>query len=73
MSLVNRKMLEQIFAASAEAVMVVRLVLGLTVMSSHYWFANHLPTVFHLVLASFMGITGAFHLRYAASRPVVEG
>ncbi len=54
-------------------VMVVRLVLGLTVMSSHFWFANHLPTFFHLVLASFMLVAGAFHLRNAASRPVVEG
>ena len=53
--------------------MAVRLVLGLTVMSSHYWFANHLPTFFHVVLASFMGVVGGFHLRYAASRPVVEG
>ena len=25
------------------------------------------------LLASFMGVAGAFHLRYAASRPVVEG
>ncbi len=54
-------------------VMVARLVLGLTLMSSHYWFANHLPTFFHVVLASFMLVAGAFHLRHLASRPVVEG
>ncbi len=54
-------------------VMVVRLVLGLTLMSSHYWFANHLPTFFHVVLASFMLVAGTFHLRHTAWGPVVEG
>ena len=53
-------------------VMVMRLVLGLTVMSSHYWFANYLPTFFHLVLAGFMLVVGLFHLRHTASPPVME-
>ena len=52
--------------------MVVRLMLGLTVLSSHYWFANHLPTFFHLVLASFMLVAGAFHLRHSAFLTVEE-
>lgn len=43
--------------------MLLRLALGLTVLSSHGWFGSHLPTVFHLVLASFMIVAGTFHLR----------
>lgn len=45
------------------AVMLVRLVLGLTLFSTHPWFGKLLPTVFHLVLASFLLLVGAFHLR----------
>lgn len=44
-------------------VMVVRLVLGLTVYASHPWFGRLLPTVFHLVLASFLLVVGCFHVR----------
>ena len=47
-------------------VMAFRLVLGLTVLSSHDWFSRHLPTFFHLVLASFMIVAGSFHGRHAA-------
>lgn len=44
-------------------VMVVRLALGLTVYGSHPWFGKWLPTLFHLVLASFLLIVGCFHVR----------
>ena len=50
--------------------MATRLVLGLTVLSSHYWFANHLPTFFHLVLASFLLVAGSFHARHAGAARV---
>ena len=45
--------------------MVVRLVLGLTILSHVRWFASPLPTVFHLVLAASLLIYGTFHYRYA--------
>ncbi len=47
-------------------VMAARLVLGMTVLSSQAWFANWLPTLFHLVLASFMLVAGTFHWRHVA-------
>ncbi|MCZ6704992.1 MAG: hypothetical protein O6942_03745 [Bacteroidetes bacterium] len=43
--------------------MLARLILGLTVMSSHFWFSRHLPTTFHIVLASFVMLVGLFHWR----------
>jgi hypothetical protein len=45
------------------SVMFVRLALGLTVLSHSYWFASHLPALFHLVLASFLLLVGHFHWR----------
>lgn len=45
------------------AVMLVRLALGLTVYTSHPWFGKLLPTLFHLVLASFLLVVGCFHVR----------
>ena len=48
------------------AAMLARLVLGATVLSNHYWFARPLPTVFHLVLASFLLVYGHFHVRYGS-------
>jgi uncharacterized protein len=44
--------------------MLVRLVLGLTILKEHRWFASTLPAFFHLVLASFLLIYGHFHFRY---------
>jgi uncharacterized protein len=41
--------------------MLIRLSLGLTLYSDHRWFSNHLPTFFHLVLASFLLLVGHFH------------
>lgn len=44
-------------------VMLLRLALGLTVLSSHPWFGKILPALFHLVLASFLLVVGVFHVR----------
>ena len=41
--------------------MCIRLMVGLTVASDHYWFGATLPTVFHLVLASFLIVYSRFH------------
>ena len=46
--------------------MCTRLVVGLTLAPDHYWFGATLPTVFHLVLASFLILYGRFH--YIASQ-----
>ncbi len=48
------------------ATMLVRLVLGLTVMSTNRWFSSALPTTFHLVLASYLLVYGHFHFRHGA-------
>jgi uncharacterized protein len=48
------------------ATMLVRLVLGLTVLSTNRWFSSALPTTFHLVLASYLLVYGHFHFRYGA-------
>jgi len=41
--------------------MCIRLFLGTTVASEHEWFDATLPTVFHLVLGSFVILYGRFH------------
>ena len=48
-------------------VMLVRLVLGLSVLSHVRWFASPLPAFFHLVLASYVVLFGIVHLGAAAS------
>jgi hypothetical protein len=48
------------------AAMLARLVLGATVLSNQHWFARPLPTVFHLVLATFLLVYGHFHVRYGS-------
>jgi uncharacterized protein len=48
--------------------MVVRLVLGLTLLSEQRWFASPIPTVFHLVLATALLLYGHFHFRYGIDR-----
>ena len=45
------------------AVMAVRLVLGLSVLSHSGWFSTWIPTVFHLVLASLIMLIGAYQRR----------
>ena len=46
--------------------MLLRLILGSTVLSGQPWFARPLPTMFHLVLAGFMLIYGLFHIRHGS-------
>jgi hypothetical protein len=48
------------------AAMLARLVLGATILSHQHWFARPLPTVFHLVLATFLLVYGHFHVRYGS-------
>jgi hypothetical protein len=50
--------------------MCIRLVVGLTIAPDHDWFGAIMPTVFHLVLASFVVLYGRFHSM--ASRELVE-
>ncbi len=45
------------------AVMAVRLLLGLSVLSHSGWFSTWIPTVFHLVLASLTMLIGAYQRR----------
>lgn len=51
--------------------MLVRLVLGQTVLAGHPWFGQVIPAVFHLVLASFLLSLGAWHRtgRWAGAKP----
>ena len=51
------------FGAVYFGVMVLRLTVGLMGLSSHRWFTSHLPTGFHLVLASFLLIVGHYPWR----------
>ncbi len=44
-------------------VMLARLVLGLTVLSGHVWFAKPIPAFFHLVLAGMVLTIGHYHWR----------
>ena len=50
-------------AAIYGAVMFVRLLLGLTAFAGHWWLDAPLPTVFHLVIASYLGVYAHFHLQ----------
>ncbi len=43
--------------------MGIRLIVGLTIATDHYWFGATIPAVFHVVLASFVICYGQFHLR----------
>jgi hypothetical protein len=53
------------------SLMCVRLILGLTVATDHYWFSARLPTFFHMVLAGFVLVYGWFHFRgSSASQPL---
>lgn len=45
------------------AVMVPRLILGLTAYRGHWWLDAPLPTAFHLVLMTFLAVYGHYHLR----------
>ena len=53
--------------------MGIRLVVGLTIASEHFWFGATLPTLFHLVLACFLLVLGFFHTTSdAGSSPSAE-
>ena len=54
------------------AIMCVRLVAGFTVAKEHVWFGAKLPTVFHLVLATFVMIYGHFHLTFGPRQIVAN-
>lgn len=43
------------------AVTVTRLGLGLTLLEGHAWFDRPLPSMFHIVLATFMIVAGLYH------------
>jgi hypothetical protein len=47
-------------------VMMIRLVLGATLLSHERWFASPWPTLFHLVLAAYLCVYGHFHWRYGS-------
>jgi len=51
------------FGAVYMLVMFIRLTLGLTLFPGHHWFDKPLPTFFHLVLAAYLLVLGAFHIR----------
>ncbi len=61
------------------AVMVFRLVAGLSFAADHSWFGARIPTMFHLVLALFILTLGFFHCTYTdkwvawVTYPVVVG
>jgi hypothetical protein len=48
------------------AIMLARLILGLTALNHLRWFASPIPTVFHLVLATSLLLYGRFHYIYGA-------
>ena len=54
-----------LFASLYFLVMLVRLLLGLTILSEHRWFSSYLPAFFHLVLASYLLLYGYFHFRHS--------
>lgn len=58
-----------VFGGVYFATMLVRLVLGVTVLSSNRWFSSVLPTMFHLVLASYLLVYGHYHFRHAFTAP----
>ena len=49
--------------------MLVRLLLGLTIMHESRWFTSYLPTGFHLVLASWLLLYGHFNYKYSSALP----
>lgn len=46
------------------SVMLFRLGAGLTFASGHGWFSATIPSVFHLVLATFLILLGHFHFKF---------
>jgi hypothetical protein len=50
------------------AFMLFRLAAGMTFLQHLPWFQARLPTIFHLVLATFVLVLADFHLRFAPGR-----
>jgi hypothetical protein len=50
--------------------MLLRLILGLTLLSSVSWFATPIPAFFHLVLASIVLVIGHYHYRIGQGVPL---
>jgi hypothetical protein len=48
--------------------MLFRLGAGLTIATDHSWFSARIPTLFHLVLASFLILLGYYHSNFASDR-----
>ncbi len=63
--LIGSRLVVPVTAAGAVyfAVMAVRLVLGLSVLSHSRWFSTWIPAVFHLVLAGKLMLIGAYQRR----------
>lgn len=58
-----------VFTGLYGGVMTGRLVLGLTVARGHWWLDAPLPTVFHLVLTTYLSIVVHHHLREVSDVP----
>lgn len=58
-----------LFTGMYGGVMVARLVLGLTIARGHWWLDAPLPTVFHLVLTTYLATVVHHHLRDAPDAP----
>jgi len=57
-----------IFGLAYLGLMLFRLGAGLTFATDHSWFSARIPTLFHLVLASFLILLGFFHFNFATDR-----
>jgi uncharacterized membrane protein YciS (DUF1049 family) len=53
-------------------VMLFRQVMGLTLAQDHFCFSAKLPTMFHLVLATFVILCGHFHYTHCRDRTIVK-
>lgn len=51
----------QLFGTLYLGLMLLRLTLGVTVLSEQRWFGNNLSAVFHLVLAAYILVWAHFH------------
>ena len=60
------------FGAIYFGIMAVRLIVGLTVASNHFWFGAKLPTLFHLILATFLLVYGYYHFQGESKRPPIH-
>lgn len=49
-------------------VMIGRLTIGIVSPDAHSWFLVKIPTVFHLVLASFLLVLGHYHLKFGEAQ-----